>query len=450
GGMIGAILVENNLLTDEQRQKCLAAQAKSDGSMHFGEIAVRLGFINKEILAIVLDAQKKYVHQVREEQSRVIPLPAELLEELPEEPSAPPFASERSERQGPGRDHGKEAARLLGWLAAALARGASDLHVMAGKAPILRYQGQLMASNKGALDGAAVESLLASILDEEELRTLKTRKAVVKCVDLPEGGRARCNIFHHLRGMNGVFRLIPEEIPSLVSLNLPSVVGKFTTYAQGLVLVTGPISSGKTTTLAALVDIVNRERRQHIITIENPVEFVCRSKCSLVTQREVGPHTMSFGNALRAALREDPDVIVVGEMNDLDTARLATAAAETGHLVFATLHTQNAVRSINRLLDMFPPEEQGQIRTVLAESLRGAVSQRLVPRADAPGLIPAVEVLVVTPAVRNLIHEKKIYQLRNAMQVSRDAGNMSFQEHANLLLEKGVIAQETHGMLCEA
>jgi len=191
------------------------------------------------------------------------------------------------------------------------------------------------------------------------------------------------------------------------------------------------------------VDIVNKERREHILTVERPVEFIHRHQKSLVTQRQVGTHTNSFSIALRAALREDPDVIAVGEMNDIETARLTISAAETGHLVFATLHTDNAVRTINRVLDIFPPDEQNQIRAMISESLRGVICQRLVPREDEPGLIPIVEMLFTTPAMRNLIREQKVYQLPNAISMSRDLGNMTFKDHAQELLQKGQISKKT-------
>ena len=249
--------------------------------------------------------------------------------------------------------------------------------------------------------------------------------------------------------MNGVFRLIPAQAPNIVALNLPQVLGKFTTYPQGMVLVTGPISSGKTTTLAAIVDIVNRERMDHILTIEKPIEFILKSKKCLLTQREVGPHTDSFANALKGALREDPDVIVVGEMSDIETTRLTMSAAETGHLVFATLHTQNAIRSINRLLDMFPPDEQAQALSIVAESLRGVVSQTLVPRCDTAGLIPVVEILVPTPAIRNMIRDRKFHLIRNNMKIGRDAGNTLLEDHALELLKKEIISKETYQQVCE-
>jgi twitching motility protein PilT len=429
GGMLGKILVDNGFLTAKQRDACLALQARPDNVLPFGEIAIERGFISRDILERVLEAQRSHNADVRRETSLSLPPPASLAA-----PSA-----------GKLRDAGQ----MLTWLDSTLKHRASDLHLMSGKPPILRLHGQLVAAKDQPIEAAAAESLLTSLLTGEERQALERDQSVIKCVDLPGGARARACIFRHMRGLNGVFRLIPESVPSLVALNLPPILGKFTTYAQGLVLVTGPIGSGKTTTLAALVDIINSERHQHIITIEDPIEFVHTNRCSLITQRQVGVHTGGFAVALRAALREDPDVIVVGEMHDRETAQLAVTAAETGHLVFATLHTQNAIRSINRVLDMFPAEEQGQVRTVLAESLRGVVSQQLVPRADVPGRVPVVELLFVTPAIRNLVRDQKVHQLKNALRISRAVGNLSIEDHAADLKAQKLISDKTFESLRE-
>lgn len=428
GGMLGKILVDNGFLTAKQRDACLAIQSRPENVLPFGEIAVERGYISRDVLNRVLEAQKSYVADVHREQSRSVPLPEALTE---------PTAEQR-----------RDAGQMLAWLASALKHRASDLHLMSGKSLILRHHGRLVAAKDTPIEAAAAESLLGAVLTDDERKVLDRDRSIVKCVDLPGGARARACIFHHMRGINGVFRLIPDSVPSLVALNLPPALGKFTTYAQGLVLVTGPIGSGKTTTLAALVDIVNQERPQHIITIEDPIEFVHQNRCSLITQRQVGAHTGGFAVALRAALREDPDVIVVGEMHDRETAQLAVTAAETGHLVFATLHTQNAIRSINRVLDLFPAEEQGQVRTVLAESLRGVVSQQLVHRADAGGRVPVCELLFVTPAIRNLVRDQKVHQIKNALRISRSVGNLSSEDHAAELLEHKLIDDKTYEAIC--
>ncbi|MCK9460763.1 MAG: PilT/PilU family type 4a pilus ATPase [Proteobacteria bacterium] len=427
GGMLGKILVDNGFLTPKQRDECLALQARPGNALPFGEIAIEQCFISRELLDRVLEAQRSYNAGVHRRASVAPPAP-------------PALAAPNAEKM---RDVGQ----MLIWLGSTLKHQASDLHLMSGKPPILRQHGNLVPSKDKPIDAAAAEGLLTSLLTAEERRALEHDHSVTKCLDLPGGARARACIFRHMRGTNGVFRLIPDRVPSLVALNLPPVLGKFTTYAQGLVLVTGPIGSGKTTTLAALVDIINSERHQHIITIEDPIEFVHANRASLITQRQVGRHTGGFAVALRAALREDPDVIVVGEMHDRETAQLAVTAAETGHLVFATLHTQNAIRSINRVLDLFPAEEQGQVRTVLAETLRGVVSQQLVPRADVPGRVPVVELLFVTPAIRNLIREQKVHQMKNALRISRAIGNLSVEDHAAELLAQKLISEQAFKLL---
>ncbi|MCU0663914.1 MAG: PilT/PilU family type 4a pilus ATPase [Myxococcota bacterium] len=430
GGMLGATLVESGFITHEQMLAILEEQSRSSANLPFGKLAVQLGYVSAATIDRVLEAQKRFKEEsIRAEADKHVP-----VENFSNAPPAPVTTKRPLEL-------------LWGWLDAALQHRASDLHVKSGKPLVLRHCGRLVQSNQPALPAQHCTAVLLSILDDEEKALLKEQRSIVKCLDLPSGGRARCNLFFHLGGLNGVFRLIPAEAPSLMSLNLPPAVGKFTTYRQGLVLVTGPIGSGKTNTLAALVDVVNSDRAEHIITIENPVEFVFSCKRSLVTQREVGRHTMSFSSALRAALREDPDAIVVGDLNDVETARLAISAAETGHIVFATLHTRSAVRAVSRLIDLFPPDEQAQVRSVLVESLRGVVSQHLVPRADGRGLVPVCEVLVATPAVRSLIYDQKIHQLRNAMQMSRDAGNMTMAEHTAMCVQQGIIDAATAARL---
>lgn len=426
GTMIGSILVDNGFLTDAQRKEVLKAQAKSDEHILFGRIAVGRGFVKRKVVHAALKAQKRYVKNLHDEQSRAVQVPAEVIA------AAAPTPRKRSD---PGQ--------IYKWLTSALTHGASNLHLMAGRPLVLRRLGQLVESKTPPLKSEDIEKNIYSVLSDSDISRLEKERSLVKCIDLPGGGRSRCTFFYHLGGLNGVFRLIPPEVPSVVSLNLPQVLGKFTTYPQGLVLVTGPISSGKTTTLASIVEIINEERPDHILTIEKPIEFILKSKKCLITQREVGRHTDSFANALKGALREDPDVIVVGEMSDLETTRLTMSAAETGHLVFATLHTQNAIRSINRLLDMFPPEEQAQVLSIVAESLRGVVSQTLVPRCDANALIPVVEILVPTPAVRNMIRDRKIHLIKNNMKIGREAGNVLMEDHAAELFQKGIISKET-------
>ena len=263
------------------------------------------------------------------------------------------------------------------------------------------------------------------------------------CYDGGELGRFRTNYLVEHRGMDGVFRLIPAHVPSFEELNLPPQVKRFTEYRVGIVLVTGPKGSGKTTTLAAMVDMINSARAEHIITVEDPIEFVQPCKKGHVNQRQVGIHTKSFSNALRSALREAPDVIMVGEMRDLETTSLAITAAETGHLVLATLHTPDAVRTIGRVLDVFPAKEQPQIRAMLSESLRGIVSQLLVPGADGHSMVLATEILVNTQAIGHLIREEKVHQIRGLMQTGKQYGMALMEESLIRLAKEGRITKET-------
>jgi twitching motility protein PilT len=241
------------------------------------------------------------------------------------------------------------------------------------------------------------------------------------------------------RGMGGVFRVIPEIVKTCKELNLPKHILDMIDTPRGLVLVTGPTGSGKSTTLASLINEINMTRKEHIITIEDPIEFVHENKMSLINQREVHNHTKSFANALKASLREDPDIILVGELRDLETIQLAMTAAETGHLVFGTLHTNNAPKTVDRIIDVFPQQQQSQIRVMLSESLRGVVAQTLFPRADKPGRVAAYEILTNSHAVANLIRESKTHQIPSIMQTQMDAGNMTFEHHLKMLVESGKV-----------
>ncbi|NIP87368.1 MAG: PilT/PilU family type 4a pilus ATPase [Planctomycetales bacterium] len=322
-------------------------------------------------------------------------------------------------------------------LLAARAANASDVHIKSGEIPILRVAGQLVeVEGMQAIPADQCEQALLSLLDEARRQHFLETNDLDFCYDGgDELGRFRTNFMRQHRGMDGIFRLISSEVPSFEELRLPPLIKKFTEYKQGIVLITGPKGSGKTTTLAAMVDLINSTRAEHIITVEDPIEFVHPCKKGHVNQREVGPHTKTFSAALRAALREAPDVIMVGEMRDLETTSLAITAAETGHLVFATLHTPDALRTIDRVLDVFPAKEQGQIRSMIAESMRGIVSQLLLPSVDGKRQELAVEILVNTIAVGNLIREAKTFQLRGIMQTGRKLG-MQLMDDALIELVK--------------
>jgi twitching motility protein PilT len=310
-------------------------------------------------------------------------------------------------------------------------------------APTVRVHGGLQELPYPPLDPDVCEASLLAVLDEEQRAAFQQNHDMDFCYDGGELGRFRTNYLVEHRGLDGVFRLIPAHVPSFEELNLPPQVKRFTEYRVGIVLVTGPKGSGKTTTLAAMVDMINSARAEHIITVEDPIEFVQPCKKGHVNQRQVGVHTKSFSNALRSALREAPDVIMVGEMRDLETTSLAITAAETGHLVLATLHTPDAVRTIGRVLDVFPAKEQPQIRAMLSESLRGIVSQLLVPGADGHSMVLATEILVNTQAIGHLIREEKVHQIRGLMQTGKQYGMTLMEESLIRLAKEGRITKET-------
>jgi twitching motility protein PilT len=262
------------------------------------------------------------------------------------------------------------------------------------------------------------------------------------CYSIEGVGRFRANVYRQQSGIDGVFRIIPPLPPTLAELGLPAAMARLTTYHQGMVLVTGPTGSGKTSTLAALVDLINEERREHVLTIEDPIEYLHPSKRCLINQRSVGRHTQSFARALRAALREDPDVVVIGELRDLETISLALTAAETGHLVLATLHTDNTLRTLNRVVGAFPADQQDQVRTMLSESLRAVVSQRLLPRADGQGRVPAIETLIVTKAVANLIRENKVFQIQSILQTGATHGMGLLDQSIRAHVQAGTVSRE--------
>jgi twitching motility protein PilT len=316
-------------------------------------------------------------------------------------------------------------------------QNASDMHLSSGTCPYFRIHGEMVGLNHPPLENEAVQSLVFEILNEKQKRLFVENWELDTSYWVKGVGRFRVNVFMQRRGIGAVFRVIPEIIKSAAELNLPKCILDLIDTPRGLVVVTGPTGSGKSTTLAALINEINLADKQHILTIEDPIEFVHESKKSLINQREVSSHTKSFANALRAALREDPDIILVGEMRDLETISLAMTAAETGHLVFGTLHTNNAPKTIDRIIDVFPQAQQSQIRVMLSESLRGVVAQSLFPRADKPGRVAGYEVLTNNHAVANLIREGKTHQIPSIMQTQMDAGMMSFEYHLGKLVAEG-------------
>ena len=319
---------------------------------------------------------------------------------------------------------------------------ASDLHLQVGLPPMLRVDGKLVpVSGADLLSDEAVETLIFAILDEDQKQILLKDKEFDFSFAFGDLGRFRVNAFHERGNLAAALRLIPNEILSIEQLGLPPIVNKFADYPRGLVLVTGPTGSGKSTTLAAMIHKINMERAEHIITIEDPIEYTHRSKRSVIVQREVHYDTYSFSAALRSALREDPDVVLIGEMRDLETIASAITIAETGHLVFATLHTNSAAQSIDRMIDVFPPHQQPQIRSQLSNILMAIVSQRLIP-AIGGGRIAAAEILIATPAVRNIIREGKTHQLEAVIQTGSEFGMQSMDKTLVQLVHNGSISYD--------
>jgi len=320
--------------------------------------------------------------------------------------------------------------------------GASDLHISAGEPPILRINGHLQRTKYHDLSPQEVEVLLMEILDDDLLAFFKKRKDIDFAYELEGVGRFRANVFMERRGFGGAFRLVPSKIRTLRELGIPESVYGLARAKNGLVLVTGATGSGKSTTLAAMLDLINKEKNYHIITLEDPIEFIHpKGKC-LIQQRQLDVHMESFSAGLRAALREDPDVVLVGEMRDLETIQLALTAAETGLLVLGTLHTSSAPKTVDRIIDVFPTTQQPQIRTMLSESLRGVVAQKLLRTADGKSRVAAVEVMICTPAIQNLIREAKTYQIPSVMQTSRNMGMQIMEDHIRSLLDKGIIEED--------
>ena len=319
---------------------------------------------------------------------------------------------------------------------------ASDLHVTVGLPPAVRIHGEVEPMNFPPLSREETSDLIYQIMNDRQKARFEETHDIDFSLDFGEAGRFRVNVFMGHRGVGAVMRVIPSQIKSVEELNLPPVISKMAEYERGLILVTGPTGSGKSTTLAALIDQINLTRHGHILTVEDPIEFVHPHKQCVVNQREVGPHTHSFANALRAALREDPDVILVGEMRDLETISLAVSAAETGHLVFGTLHTSSAAQTIDRIIDVFPSHQQAQIRAQLSESIRGVIAQTLLKTANGKGRAAAVEILVSTGAVRNLIREGKTFQLPSVIQTGVKEGMQTIEQSLSDLVLTGRVTQE--------
>jgi twitching motility protein PilT len=479
--LLGRMAVHTKLITPEQLNEATREQGRTGGRIRLGEILVAKGFITPRKLEKLLAAQKQLLAKRAAERAgctveALVPAPepgapaedgssaapeargAASTGPSEDDPrAAPPHEPAAAARgKGPGQaavsagatpaaatDVSPGAGRELdAILREAVAAGASDVHLHAGSPLRWRRHGILEPRPGPALAPERAESLLRTLLTPEQAARLDAEGQLDLACARPGIGRFRVSVYRQQRGLDGVFRALPDHPPTLSELGLPSTLARLVNFHQGMVLVTGPAGCGKSATLAALLNLVNEERTDHILTIEDPIEIVHPSKRGLVNQRQVRVHTESFARALRAGLREDPDVIAIGELRDLETISLALTAAETGHLVLGTLHTNSTIRTIERLVGAFPPDQQGQVRTMLSESLRAVVSQRLVRSADGAGRVPALEVLLGTKAVANLIRENKTFQIRSILQTGAAHGMCLLDASLEELVRSGAISRD--------
>ena len=334
-------------------------------------------------------------------------------------------------------------------LSYALESGASDLHLSSGSIPMVRINGIIKPLNMSSTTVEDMNSILPQVMNEDQIESFHEKKEIDFSSRLEGKGRFRVNFFQQIRGLAAVFRAIPEIPKGFDELGLPPVLENLSMLDRGLVLLTGPTGSGKSTTLAAMVDHINQNRECHIITIEDPVEYFHSSNQCMINQRELGASTHSFANALRSALREDPDVILVGEMRDLETISLALTAAETGHLVLSTLHTSSAVKAVDRIIDIFPSSQKGQIRSMMSESLEAVIAQKLLQTKDKKTRIPALETMIATTAIRNLIREDRIYQIPSVMQAGGVEGMQTLDQDLQRLVSQGKIQRSAAAQIAE-
>ncbi|PWY57482.1 twitching motility protein PilT [Legionella qingyii] len=327
-------------------------------------------------------------------------------------------------------------------LAFSVKNKSSDLHLSAGLPPMIRVDGDLRKINLPAMQHKEVMKIIYDVMNDRQRKEFEEFLEVDFSFEITNLARFRVNVFNQLRGAAAVFRTIPADILSMNDLGLPAIFEEMASYPKGLVLITGPTGSGKSTTLAAMIDYINANRYDHILTVEDPIEFVHQSKKCLLNQREVHRDTLSFNAALRSALREDPDVILVGELRDLETIRLAMTAAETGHLVFGTLHTNSATKTINRIIDVFPAEEKSMVRSMLSESLQAVVAQTLLKK-NGGGRVAALEIMICTGAIRNLIREDKVAQMYSSIQTGQAKGMQTLDQHLTELVKKNIISSHT-------
>jgi twitching motility protein PilT len=429
--LLGRLAVHYKLVTNDQLQEVLREQAKGEFQQSLGDCLVARGLLQPHQLEKLLEVQRT-MHEKQAAANAAAATTATGIFHLPAAGVRPPAApaAKRPERA---------VDRLLDY---AVRSSASDLRLGSDEKILLRVDGALTQVGERPLGREQVDQFVGELLDEAQRERLARAGQVDFSTSLPGVARFRGNAYRHQGGVAVTLRAVPYEVPTLAELGLPSSLARLTSFHQGLVLITGPAGCGKSSTLAALLRLINEERRDHIVTIEDPIEYIhAPLRCS-VNQRQVGRDTASFARALKAALREDPNVIAIGELRDLETISLALTAAETGHLVLATLHTGGAVRTIDRVVGAYPPDQQPQIRTMFSESLRAVVSQRLVHRADGRGRVPAYEVLLGTRAVANLIRDQKTFQIRSVLQTGASQGMVLLDASLAALVRDRTITRE--------
>lgn len=439
-GLFGKLAVHYKLVTPDQLATAVQQQAKEEWKRPLGDILVEAGLLSQVNLQKLLEVQKQMQAKQAAAAAEAAADPSKSMTSTGSFSRAAIAAALEKPKVE------RKVDRLLDF---AVRQGASDLHIATGEKLLLRQMGKLVPIGDQPLSKAQVELFLGELLDAEKLAELAKSGHTDFSATLSTLARFRGNAYRHQNGVAIVLRAIPIEVPTLDMLGLPGSLARLTAYHQGIVLVTGPAGCGKSSTLAALIRLVNEERRDHIVTVEDPIEFIHTPKRCSVNQRQVGRDTATFARALKAALREDPDVIAIGELRDLETISLALTAAETGHLVFATLHTGSAIRTIDRIVGAFPPEQQPQIRMMFSESLRAIVSQRLVVRADGNGRVPAIEVLFGTRAVANLVRDQKTFQIRSVLQTGASSGMVLFDASLAQLVKDRVITRETALAECD-
>jgi twitching motility protein PilT len=443
--LFGKIVLKNRLVDEGKLKECLGLLQEEGNGKGLGKVLVEKGYLTAAQYQLIANHIQKIAPEGAATATAVAPRP----------PAAGPRPGPRGPRPFSARevaemDFASFAGKPLDeYLEEVRRLGASDFHFQVDAPPYVRMHGQIIYLKHPVLTADDTRPKIFELLNDFEKEVFTKKNDLDFSYEAPHG-RYRVNVCRQRKGIDAIFRVIPSKVPTLEELHLPPVLRRFTEYRHGIVLITGPAGCGKTATMAALIDIVNERQQDHIVTVEEPIEYIIESKNCNVNQRHVRIHTETFATALRSAMRADPDYICVGEMRDLETVSMAVTAAETGHLVFATLHTTNAVRSIDRIIDVFPPKEQEQIRSMVSESMRGVICQQLLPRADGLGREPALEIMFATPAVANMIRERKTFQLPSVLQTGSKLGMVTMDDSIADLVTERLVTRETAAYFAES